>query len=205
MTAAVPVAARPVLTFEEDAHRYAVDGRTVPSVTQILSSVYGDLIWPWRNEYAMDRGRKVHQALHLWVLRDLDVKSLSPYIAGYVAAGIRFLMETGFVIRTAEHRMYSNVYGYAGTLDLIGDLDRRSALADWKTGEPGYACGPQTAAYSQLWQEETGEVIKQRFGVHLHEDGSYHLIPYKSREDWPDFLAALRVHQRRRLLGKETP
>jgi hypothetical protein len=202
MTASAPIASRPVLTFDEEPHIYRVDGRAVPSVTQVIKEAYGDLVWPWRDEFAMDRGRLVHHALHLWAQRDLDVKSLSEYIAGYVAAGIRWLSESGFELQASEHRMYSAIYDYAGTCDIIGVLDRKSAVVDYKTGEPGWAAGPQTWAYVQAWQEETGEVIRNRYGLRLFEDGGYQLIPYKSdRDDKADFLAARRVVARRSLLA----
>lgn len=202
MTASDQAAPRPILTFEEEPHEYRVDGRPVPSVTQVIKEAYGDLVWPWVNEFAMERGRIAHKALHLWQLGDLDAKSLSSYIAGFVAAGIRWLTESGFEIRVSEHRMYSVIYDYAGTCDLIGTLDRKSACVDYKTGEPGWACGPQTWAYTQAWQEETGEVIRNRYGLHLFEDGHYQLIPYHAdRDDKADFLAARRVVARRRLLA----
>jgi len=202
MTASAPVSSRPVLTFDEAPHIYRVDGREVPSVTQILKEAYGDLLWPWAGEFAMERGRLVHAALHLWAQRDLDVKSLSPYIAGYVAAGVKWLTDSGFEIRVTEHRMYSSIYDYAGTCDIIGILDRKSACVDYKTGEPGWATGPQTWAYTQAWQEETGEVIRNRYGLRLFEDGHYQLIPYHAdRDDKADFLAARRVVARRRQLA----
>jgi len=203
MTVAAPVSPRPVLTFEEEPHIYRIDGRIVPSVTQILKAVWPE-IWPWASEFAMERGRKVHQAAHLWILGDLDSKRLSPYIAGFVAGAIRFLQETGFEFAqidgspASECRMYSSIYDYAGTADWIGTYQRKSAVIDLKTGEPGWACGPQTWAYSQQWQEMTGEVVRQRFGLHLYDDGTYQLVPYKDhRNDQADFLAALRVEQRR--------
>lgn len=201
MQVSAPVASPSILTFEEDGHIYRLAGREIPSVTTIIREIYGDLVWPWRSEFALERGRRVHQAVHYYLLGDLDVKSLSEYIAGYVAAAIRFLTDTGFEVQRTEHRMYSAVYDVAGTLDLVGMLDRKSTLADFKTGEPGWATGVQTAAYTALWQEETGEVIRRRVGVQLSEDGSYKLINYASREDLPDFVAALRVHQRRRALA----
>lgn len=208
MTAAAPVAIpRSVLSFDEETHTYSASGRVVPSVTQVIKAAFGDLVWPWANEFALERGSKVHKALHYWILGDLDAKSLSPYIAGYVAAGIRFLTESGFEIArrgdelATEVRMFSPAYDFAGTADLFGTVNRRRACVDFKTGEPGWAAGPQTWAYTEMWQEETGEVIRDRYALRLSEDGTYQLIPYKDhRNDQADFLAALRVWQRRKVL-----
>jgi hypothetical protein len=208
VTVAAPALPRPSLTFEEDAHLYRVDGRVVPSVTQIIREVFPEA-WPWSDEFAMRRGAMVHKALHFWILGELDPKSVSSYIAGYVAAGVRFLSESGFEIaRTpdgalaTEVRMYSPTYDFAGTADLFGTLTRRFACVDHKSGEPGWPAGPQTWAYSQLWQEMTGTFPRDRFALRLFDDGSYQLVPYKStRDDQADFLAALRVWNRRRLLA----
>ncbi len=212
MTAAAPaVAPRPVLTFEDEPHIYRVDGRQVFSVTQALKTAYGDLVWPWANEFAMERGKRVHYALHLWIRGELDVKKLSEYIASYVAAGIRFFQESGFEIAStvdgrvaSEMRMYSSIYDAAGTADLFGLLNRRRACVDFKTGEPGWIAGPQTWAYTEMWQELTGEVIRDRYALRLYEDGSYQLVPYKDhKNDQADFIAALRVAQRRQILGAQ--
>lgn len=201
-------ASAPILTFDPEPHVYRVDGRKVPSVTQVLGAVYGDLIWPWTNEFAMERGRLVHHALHLWIIGDLDPKTLSNYVAGYVAAGIRFLQESGFEIAqvggapASENRMYSAIYDFAGTADIFGTLNRKLSVVDFKTGEPGWACGPQTMAYALMWQEMYGTVPRDRYGLHLHEDGTYQLVPYKdARNDQADFLAALRVMKRREVLA----
>lgn len=198
---------RPVLTFEEEDHAYYANGRRVDSVTQVLTQVWPEA-WPWRNEFALERGRKVHQALHLWIMNDLDADSLSPYIAGYVASGIRWLMDSGFEIAThegrpaSEVRMYSLAYDTAGTADLFGACDAKATCADFKTGDPGWSCGPQTWMYGSMWQELTGEVIRQRLGVWLDGDGGEpKIITYPDhRNDQADFLAALRVLQRRRML-----
>lgn len=201
---------RPLLTFDEEPHVYRVDGRQVFSVTQALKAAYGDLVWPWANEFAMERGRRVHQALHYWVRGELNAKTLSSYIAGFVAAGIRFFQETGFQVASidgqpaSETRMYSSIYDVAGTSDLFGTLNRRDACVDYKTGEPGWIAGPQTWAYTAMWQELTGQVVRDRYALRLHEDGTYHLIPYKDhRNDQAEFLAALRVAQRRQILGAQ--
>ena len=73
MTAAAPVAIpRSVLSFDEETHTYSASGRVVPSVTQVIKAAFGDLVWPWANEFALERGSKVHKALHYWILGDLD-------------------------------------------------------------------------------------------------------------------------------------
>jgi hypothetical protein len=206
MTALAAVAAPPqVLTFEEEPHIYRVNGKIVPSVTQIIRAVYGDLVWPWWCPAALERGRIVHYALYLWSIGQLDPKSISEEHVGYVVSGIRFLKDKRVqIVGEAEHRMYSWIHEVAGTVDRPCLFEGVLTMADYKTGEAGWATGPQTAAYARQWQEETGQVVPGRLGVELHADGSSpKLITYNSREDWLDFLAARRTVARRALLGEQ--
>ena len=204
MTAAAPTPdSRPVLTFDAEAHVYQIDGRTVPSVTTILSAVFGDLLWPFRSEFAMDRGTKVHRAVHLYVQHDLDVNSLSPYVAGYVAAAVRFLVESGFCVAASEQRLHSAIHDYCGTLDIVGTLNGRLTVADWKSGTPGDGARMQTAAYANAWAEMTGQHVRQRCAVQLNDDGSYAVSTYADmKNDMADFVAALRVYRRREELAR---
>lgn len=200
-------AAQRRIEFEEEPHRYLVDGREVLSVTQVIKLAYGDLVWPWHNDFALERGRKVHRAMHLWIIGNLHIGSLSSYIGGFVAGGVRWLQESGFEIARApdgrpatELRMYSELYDYTGTADLFGKWpgDERNSCVDFKTGDPGWATGVQTWAYAQQWQELTGEVVRHRVGLQLTEDGSYKTFHYRdTRNDQADFLAARRVVARR--------
>lgn|SRR5574340_48203 len=185
------------LDFNEAEHRYTVDGRDVPSVTQVISRVFPEL-YAHSGDFAKQRGSIAHKAIALDLEGVLDEDSVSPVIAPYLAAARRFLAESHIKVMAFERRLYSPTYGYAGTLDVIGLDGKSPALWDWKTGAPGWQAGLQTAAYVQMWQEAAGDVIRARFAVHLHDDGSFTVTSYPNfKSDFADFCAALRVYHRK--------
>ncbi len=189
------------LLFYPEAHRYFVDGRPVDSVTQIIGATWPEL-YAHSNEFAMERGSVVHEITSLYDDGTLDEDSVSPIVSGFFDAYKRFLAETGFIVEENERKVYSDSYNYAGTLDRIGRLGAKRVLIDIKTGNPGWQCGPQTAAYSTAWHEETGEFIRTRYGLWLRESGEYSLIPFRDfQNDFADFTAAQRVIARRRQIA----
>ena len=187
------------LLFDEATHTYTRDGVEVPSVTTVISGVWPEL-YDWSTDYAMERGSKVHKAIALDFEGDLDEDSLSPILVPYLHAARRFLLESGFSTEHdgCERRLYSPTYGYAGTLDRLGILGGKRTIVDFKTGDPGWATGLQTAAYAHAIQEETGVPVRRRFGCRLKPDATYTLIEYPNyRDDLDLFVAALKVYRRK--------
>jgi hypothetical protein len=188
------------LEFDEERHIYRLQGRVIPSVTSTLKAVYPEL-WNWSDGFAMERGRVVHRCIELMLEHDLDESSVAERAKPYVEAAKRFIVEMNVDVHAHERRIYSATYDFAGTLDLVAIIDGRTCLLDWKTGDPGWPCGPQTAAYGLAWHEMTGQTISRRYGVQLKADGSYILHSYTDRTDKDEFLAALRVYRRRKVLA----
>lgn len=190
------------IEFEPVTHTYRVDGRRVPSVTQVLASQND---WSHINALVLEAkaqlGRDVHHALHLLAHGHLDWRSLDGAVAPYVRSGQRFLHEYGrggITVLGAEVPVASRTLGVAGTLDLYGHatLDdgppTRSrwrtyeVFVDWKIAEvmPS-TVGAQLAAYQKLYDETFRPRSKARFAtkrlcVRLSPDG------YKVArlEDW---------------------
>lgn len=185
------------LTFDEATHTYMVDGRVMPSVTQILEVVDRGL---WRVppdvlEAARLLGTAVHKATELYDLDDLDASSVAPQVAPYLAAWVKFRRESGFRPTSIEHRLYNPVYGYCGTLDRVGQLNDKTSLVDVKSGVAWPSHGPQTAAYAAAVKEQEGVRVDARYAVYLGADGTYRLVEHADRADWPTFLACLTVHR----------
>ena len=94
------------LTFEEEGHRYTLDGRQVPSVTQILKpldcfeNVPPDLL-----ERARELGSHVHLACHLDNRGDLDEESLDQEIWPYLTQYRRFRADCGWKLFASELRV----------------------------------------------------------------------------------------------------
>jgi hypothetical protein len=204
-----------VLHFNEDAHRYTVDGVEIPSVTQVLA-LAGLTDWSHCSEWARERGSVVHRAIHIELTSGLDWSTLPEPLHPYVSAELQAIEDLGAEIIASELRVYSRTYGYAGTLDRLVRLPRagKSVIAEWdtKTGQVIDAYGLQTAAYAEALHEmaETdpeiaallgGERVRERYALRLNPDGTYKLEPFTDRNDIVNFRAAVRVAHWKRERG----
>lgn len=202
------------ITFDAAAHIYKLDGEIVPSVTQVLARaglIDFSQIPGYVRESALERGRIVHQAIHYYNERDLDLEAFGrsfPQYLGYLDAWRSFCDRRSFVAVLNETIVGSRRHRVAGTLDTLGTLDGVGVLLDFKTGRPGdVAADLQTAAYLSLaleWAVEDGDQplreflakypVVRRYGVQLKVDGTFSLEPYTTATDWRDF-ATLRAAQ----------
>ncbi len=105
--------------FQEDGHRYTLNGVSLESVTGILMSE-GFIDAQFYTEYGRTRGSYVHKARHLDDTGDLDETTIDPVIAPYLEAWRRFKRESGFVVDQSEVPLANALYKYAGRPDVIG-------------------------------------------------------------------------------------
>jgi hypothetical protein len=182
--------------FDPGKHAYAIDGRPVPGVTSVLEPYSGlEYVDPATLAAAAEFGTHVHQACHLYNLETLDWGALHPELRPYVQAWAKFLDDVGGVVLSSERRVFSVRHGYAGTLDSRVAWGRSNRLVDIKStaGVPR-TVGPQTAAYAEAWQEQTGERLRDRYCVHLTHAGRYNVHRLSDPRDWEIFKAALVIH-----------
>jgi hypothetical protein len=179
--------------FDPAAHRYTLDGRVLPSVTQILRGLDDFSNVPARVlETARDRGRRIPAACNLDVLGTLDENTVDDEVAPYLAQFRKFLRESGFMPTLSECRVYDDKLWYAGTLDLFGDLpDCIDVQIDIKSGAIPRSVGPQTAAYACAMYARTGLKTRKRYVLKL-EGAKYSLIPLDGIGDMDIFKHQLR-------------
>jgi len=189
-----------MLAFDEATHTYHLNGKRLPSVTQVLdviSSYMGipaDIL-----AKASARGNYVHTLTEHHdngVLGEYDVE-----YEGYLLAWKTFLQTSGFEPELVEFRMADEKIGAAGTLDRYGSVIKKGALKkillDIKsTAVLVPSVGPQTAAYEKLLKASLPEIkVDERWCVLLKPDGSFKKHNLTSRADWATFRAALTIHQ----------
>jgi hypothetical protein len=195
------------LVFEEEPHRYSVQGKPVPSVTQVISKAgLGPdffLVPPEVLALAKQRGVAVHKACELLIQKKLKESTVDPRIQGYVSAYREFLKTLAPKLIACEKMMSADIrhqgqrYAVAGRLDLYCWIHGERWVIDIKTG-PAQA-GLQTAAYAMILSEwslaatpNAPLVIKKRATLRLDRKGTYKLIPHNDlRDDWAfrDLLA----------------
>lgn len=98
-----------------------------------------------------------------------------------------------------EHRLYSREHDYAGTLDVVGEVDGQLAVVDWKTSKALYEEMPlQAAAYAQAWAEMHDVRVPDRWVIRLDkETGEFEPVRFPRetfRHDLRGFLAAKELH-----------
>ncbi len=192
------------LVFNEERHEYRLNGRIVPSVTDVLQPLLMLDGIPWATlEAARIFGGHVHLGCHYHNTGELEWTTLDDRLASYIRGYLKFLADTSFVVLASEERVASVKCGYAGTLDLRGMLrgrgkNPRRALIDIKsTATLPRTVGPQTAGYSNAYTEMTSEKVDDRYCLHLGPD-EYKLVKLtdgRGVQDFTVFVSALNIHR----------
>lgn len=208
-------------TFDPACHAYRLDGKVLPSVTQVLSVLTSDYfarIPPEVLERKRQIGQAVHAAIALDLAGDLDESSIDPAWEGYFQGWRKFrstIAEND--IGEGETPGYHRTYLYAGTPDLELRIyngafrAKRWALVDFKcTWALHPAVGPQTAAYQEM-RNASGRFVRRqdvvaqflrpqyplvdRYALHLGPQGTYKLESLSDKNDFQVFLSALNLYR----------
>ncbi len=129
------------IVFNEEEHRYFIDGIEVPSVTQILKIIQK----PYGTEYDMQRGRAVHRAIELYEKGILDETTLSPEVEKYLEQYLQFKKDAKIKkFKAVEKKVGSKELMYAGTIDALTE----DTIYDWKCSKEMSPLAPlQLVAY----------------------------------------------------------
>ena len=176
---------QPIIGFDPDQHVYKVDGRIVPSVTQIINfdkpSFYLD-------NGAAERGTIVHKLLEE---HDLGVGMEFLYEVEYRAfldQYREFLLDMNPVFEGIESPIHHAKLMYCGTIDRAGTINGIPFIADIKTGSsvPSWA-RLQTAAYAKAYYKDPEKV--KRFVIHVNPRKlkSYRLYSYDNPADFAEW------------------
>jgi ATP-dependent exoDNAse (exonuclease V) beta subunit len=191
------------LTFEGGKkHQYALNGRPIPSVTQVIRRVLGDKEYGG-TQWHMDRGTAAHELYALLAtgadlsLYDYDQR-LQPNVDAWRDWAARERPES----MVPEWRMASAKLGYAGTIDLVCMLGGGVCVLDYKaTATKRDAI--QLAAYLRLLKECKPEFrVKSICSLQINENG-WRYGQYleksemmKAEADWLNVLGVYRLLER---------
>lgn len=183
------------LEFEKASHVYRLDGRVVPSVTQILQPLNDfSMVNPGVLEAAREFGNHVHQACHLDDMEMLDWSELDPALVPYVTAWRAFLTDSGAVVIASEQPLAHSTLGYAGTPDRVLSWKKSIVIPDLKaTALVPRSVGPQTAGYAAAYKSQHGGREPERLCVQLRANGTYSSHRRREPTDWSVFLSCLNV------------
>ncbi|HEY1129169.1 MAG TPA: hypothetical protein VGF12_07180 [Roseateles sp.] len=187
------------LTFDEPSHTYRVDGRVVPSVTQLLDKLHDFAGVPEEVlEAAKQRGTYVHRMCEMFDKDELDIPLVPVHYRGYLSAWEAFSVEYGPQWQGIEFQDFSRLFGYAGTMDRCGTLPLKYPpttrwVVDIKTSADAHPVwGMQTAAYRQIKAEaDASYALARRATVQLRADGRFKFLPWDEPTDWPAFQSLI--------------
>ena len=171
------------LDFNEENHAYTLDGRPVPSVTEIVGLItsrkYADT-----NAALLQQAQRHGTAVHeLCEMLDCGVEpeelDIEPELVGYVNAYLAFLRDYRPEWEYIEKPVYC--LDYAGRIDRVGTIDGQTAIVDIKTTASmdrlsRIALLLQLFLYREAFNfsvSAPGPAVKAMMGVQLKKDGTY--------------------------------
>jgi hypothetical protein len=176
----------------DDTHYYWVEGNFYPSVSHILDMAapkeYGLINFFKQNTpeeiedisgKAKENGSLVHDACEKLLngieipLKDYSIKAKKALVSFY--EWYNAFKPTSLI---TEQMVASNIYKYAGTLDLVCTIGDKRILIDFKTnkGSIYFTNKLQVMAYKQAYEETTEEKIDECWILRL---GSQHKCGYE--------------------------
>lgn len=185
--------------FDEATHIYKLNGKILPSVTQIIAAA------GLSNVNTEDPavlaaglfGKAVHKTCEYYDFGTLDIKTVDDAIIPYLDAWKKFLRENAVKIYSIERKLYHPSYRFAGTIDRVVSWNDSLAILDIKSSAsfPKYL-GLQTGAYQMLWNcDNRFARAKQRRAVLLKPDGNYSIDTQTKKTDANVFLSALTCYR----------
>ncbi len=121
------------MIFNEEKHEYIVNGKVVPSVSEIMKCAtclyYTDEIPPRILELACIKGSAVHKAIEEYLL--FDEYSIEERYQDYMNNFLKWLDDYKPEIIKVEYKMTNGEF--AGTCDLICKIDNKIIGIDHKT------------------------------------------------------------------------
>jgi hypothetical protein len=188
------------IKFDADKHEYTVDGKVLPSVTQILKAagVMPDFYKALAPRYK-NIGTATHLACQLDDENDLDEKSIDERVAPKLKAYREWKKEFGVITKANEMFVCHGDLGYAGTLDKLVSFtpEKEVWLIDVKGESTAKYHSIQTMAYllALEWMERaTGKTVdlRRRGALYLKKEGTYRFIQHENGTgDANDWLAAV--------------
>ena len=191
------------LQFDEAAHRYTVNGRIIPSVTQIISAVglyEFDFVSRQTLAVAAERGRIVHTYIEWHEQGCLDENSIDPDLAGYFEAYLaaKKAGEIPASPTAIEERVYCEKYQYAGTLDqMFGER----WIHDHKTGDESPVHGLQLSGYWFAKHPDLRDKPDRLTCGYYRRTGKYKIVEYPYEPlAWLSVVADFRWREKNRCI-----
>lgn len=177
----------------------------LPSVTTILSVRANPGLQAWRDrvgaeaadkrrDESADLGTRVHQAIEQ-LIKGAAIFALDTDFETYVQGFQNWHDKVAPATLQAE-TFVTSAYGYAGTIDLICEIDGEPWIIDFKTGGIKPEHGLQLAAYAQAWAEGPLNYMPRRAVLQLTTETKkgWRFREFSDPDDWKIFLAHKEIY-----------
>jgi len=180
-----------MITFDKETHTYwDENGINYPAVTKVLEGM-GFVDSTWFDEWSRTRGSYVHKAVELYNKGELLEEDLDERLAPYLDAWRRFKQNSNIIILNSELQVHSDIYRYAGTLDIECTINDNQAIIDLKSGIVAPVTALQLAAYVMARYENYYSV--KRYGLSL-KGGRPTIVPFENFSDFGVWQAIMAVY-----------
>ena len=176
--------------YDEENHKYYVDGEEKPSVTDIASPISFERLDNLQKvllERARERGRRCHEIFEEYLLMgDIDIEEIETDYIPYVQQFILWAKTYRPKVIYTEKKMFSNEF--CGTCDLVCEIDKKVLIVDYKVTSAAdkKSLSVQLEGYYRLCQKYDID-IDDTYYLHIKKDG-YVFKPIKRDVEWFDIL-----------------
>ena len=182
------------IKFNEELHEYTIDGKKIPSVTEIMKFITDrkyDSVSESILDVAKEKGTEVHLACEVY--NKTGYAGISSEYQGYLDAYIKWVKDNNIDRTKIESEIitYNKILKYAGTVDMIYD---RNIVIDIKTCSDldVKTTAVQTSAYREALKLKGYDNLKECYILWLGKDGNYKYV--KLEDKFNVFLSCLTLY-----------
>ena len=183
------------LSFKEDTHSYFLGDLPIPSVSEIIKSiyqkVYGNIDEDTLN-VAAERGTRIHRAIEF--LSKYNFCGIDSDISGYIQGYKKFKNDhKDWQLIKSEYQTYHKFLLYGMTIDQIYETPQGLVICDIKTTKVAHpkAWSVQLSGYKsglESWNKKVFKIV----ALQLFENGKY--ILHELQDNLKIFLACLKIY-----------
>ena len=190
--------------------RYKTPDGFFPSVTTVTGWKKRAFFAKWRRENpeeskrVLSRGTKLHSLIETYLKNDLTPTALAE-VTGTNEADLFASMQQDIdrigTIRAIEVPLWSKKVGLAGRTDCIGEFDGVPSVIDFKSSNYPKSEDAiqdyfmQATAYALMWQDRTGQELRNIAILIGVEDGGCQVFTADPREYVEDLVDAIRTYR----------
>lgn len=177
--------------YDEENHKYYVDGEEKPSVTEIANPISFERLNALQEtllERARARGSRCHELFEEYLLiGDIDIDEIETDYIPYVQQFVLWCKTYRPKVIYTEKKLFGDEF--CGTADCLAKIDNEMVLIDYKTTSAldVKSLSVQLAGYKILVEKTTDLKVDKCMVLHLKKD-SYSYREITPNYEWFDIL-----------------